>query len=107
MNLAVKFLVGIQAARDGVGAVVEQVVVQSAVTSSKLLLFKEHAVVHESQRVENVKLLLLGKNQGIAHELVESLLEVVLVDWLDETSLGTIVEEVSNTDDLVLGVVDN
>lgn len=79
---------------------------QLAITRAELLLLEEQAVVHERQSVEDVELVALGEDQRIVNELVESLLQVGLVEGLLEANLGGVVEEVGYTDDVVLGVAD-
>lgn len=79
---------------------------QLAVTGAKLLLLQEEAVVHEGQGVEDVELGELGEDEGVVNEVVEASLEGGLVKGLLEGHVGGIVEEVGDTDDVVLGVVD-
>lgn len=79
---------------------------QLAVAGAKLLLLQEEAVVHEGQCVEDVELGELGEDEGVVDEVVEAGLEGGLVKGLLEGHVGGVVEEVGDTDDVVLGVVD-
>lgn len=78
---------------------------QLAVARAKLLLLQEEAVVHERQGVEDVKVGELGEDEGVLDEVVETGLEGGLVKGLLEGHVGCVVEEVGDTDDVVLGVV--
>lgn len=102
----IKLVLLVHASGYGVSPVVEEVIVQLAVTCAKLLLLQEEAVVHERQGVEDVKLGELGEDEGIVDEVVEAGLEGRLVKGLLEGHVGGVVEKVSDTDDVVLGVVD-
>ena len=88
-------------------AVVEEVVVQLAITSAELLLFKEECIVHECESVEDIKVGLLGQDQSVVDERVETRLERLLVEGLGQTGLARIVKEVGDADDVVLGVADD
>ena len=94
--LLVQLVALVDAAGDGVHAVVEEVVVQLAVAAAKLLLLEEEGVVHEGEGVEDVEAGLLGEDEGVVHEAVEARLEGGLVEGLGEARLRGVVEEVGD-----------
>lgn len=104
--IIIQLVLLVYASGYGVSPVVEEVVVQLAVARAKLLLLQEEAVVHEGQCVEYVELGELGEDEGVVDEVVEAGLEGGLVKGLLEGHVGGVVEEVGDTDDVVLGVVD-
>lgn len=104
--ILVKLVLTVNATCDGVYAVVEEVVVQLTVTTAKFLLLEEERIVHQSEGVEDVKLVPLGQNERIVSQLVETLLQRSLVHRLLQANLGTIVEHVRHLDDAVFGIAD-
>lgn len=87
--------------------IVEQVIVQLAVTAAKLLLLEEEAIVHEGERVEDVKLEVLGQDEGVMDEGVEAGLMGRAVIGLLEAGFGGVIPEVGDAEDVVLGVSDD
>jgi hypothetical protein len=92
---------------NGVGPVVEDVVVKLAVSPAELLLLKEQSIVEQRKSIEDVELCVLGKNQSVVHQLVEPLLLGCLVVWRAETGFGSIVPAIGGMNDLVLLVIDD
>lgn len=97
----------VNTAGDGFRAVVEQVVMQLPITRAELLLFKEQCVIHKRQRVEDVELCPLGQDQRVVNEFVQTFFRGGFVEGRGKANLGTVVEEVSDSDHLVSWIVDN
>lgn len=87
---------------DRVGLVVEQIVVKLPITGVELLLLQEQRVIHQRQRIEHVKLGLLGKNEHISHEGIKTSLESRAVVRALESNIRGVVEEVGGANGRVL-----
>ena len=105
--ILVQLVLLVDAAGNVIRPVVEQIVMQLPVAAAKLLLLEEQCIVHEGQGIENVKVVPLGHDEGVVDEAVEARLESGLVKWLLQARLGGVVEEVGDTQDVVLRVVDD
>jgi hypothetical protein len=79
---------------------------QLAVPGAKLLLLEEQGVVHQGEGVEDIKLELLRKDQGIVHQRVQTLFQLCSVGRLLQRYSGGVIEEVGCTDGAVLRVYD-
>jgi len=84
---------------------VEEVEVQLAITGTEFLLLKEERIVHERETVEDVEAELLGEDQGIGDQLVQSHFEVL--SGASKGGLGGIVVQVSGTDGIVFPIADD
>lgn len=100
--LLVQLVSPIHAASNRGRTVVEEVVVELAVTGAELLLLQEEAVVEQGQAVEDIKLVLLAQDQGVADKGVQPCLQGSLVKGRGQANFGGVVPEVGGTDDLVL-----
>lgn len=80
---------------------VEEVKVQLAITGLKLVVFEEERVVEERQGVEDVEAILLGQDEGVVDERVQTGFEVCL-DFVGgargEGSFRGVVVEVGGAD---------
>lgn len=100
--ILVKLILGIHATRNRIRPVVEQVVVQLTVAPAKLLLLQEQAVVHQGQGIEHIQFGLLGQNEGIVDEGIESRFERRPIRGGGESSFCGVVEEVGNAEDFIV-----
>ena len=92
---------------DRVRLVVEEVIMQLAVAGPKLLLLQEKRVIHQRQRVEHVKVLLLGQDEGIPHQRVQARPEGGAVVRRREGHVARVVKQVGGADGRVfLGLDD-
>lgn len=105
--LLIQLILLIHATSDGINPIVEEIIMQLAITGAELLLLEEQAIIHERQGVEDVELVALGEDERIVDELVEALLQGGLVEGLLQADFGGVVEEVGDADDVVLGVADD
>ena len=78
---------------------------QLSITSAKLLLFQKQRIVHQCQCIEDIKLELLGENESVVYERVETFFQVGAGDFGRESGLGGVVEEVGGADVGVFFVV--
>lgn len=97
----------VNTAGDWFRAVVEQVVMQLPITRAELLLFKEQCVIHERQGIEDVELCPLGQDQRVVNKFIQTFFRGGFVEGRGKANLGTVVEEVSDSDHLVSWIVDN
>ena len=88
----------VDTAVDRVRFVVEEIIVQLAVAGAKLLLLQEERVVHQGERVEHVKILLLGQDEGVGHQGVQARLEGGAVVRRREGHVARVVEQVGGAD---------
>lgn len=100
--LLVKLVSPVHAASNGGRTVVEKVVVELTVTGAELLLLQEEAVVEQRQTVEDIELVLLAQDQGVADKGVQPCLKSGLVEGRGQADFGGVVPEVGGADDLVL-----
>lgn len=80
---------------------------QLPVTWAELLLLQEQCVVHERQRVEDVKFCPFCQDQRVVNKLVQTLFRGGFVEGRGKADLSAVVEEVSDSDHLVPRVVDD
>ena len=92
---------------DRVRLVVEEIKVKLAISRSKLLLLQEQRVVHERERIEDVKAEAVGQDQCVTHECVQARLEGGRIHGCGQACLGGVVEEIGCADRLVLGRPDD
>ncbi len=78
-----------------------------SVSWTKLLLLQEQCIVGDRQSIEDVKVILFGKNQRVLDQIVKARLEAGLVEWCGQPMLRGVIEEIGSPDDLVLRVVDD
>lgn len=80
---------------------------QLSVSLTELLILEEQHVVHQCQRVEDIKLVTLGEDEAVVHERVQAHLQGWLVEGRRESGLGRVVEEIGCADDFMLWVVND
>jgi len=91
--------------RNWISLIIVEIKMQLSITSSKLLLFQKQIIVHQCQRIEDIKFVFLSENKSIIHEFIESFFEILFGVRRVKGVLGSIVEHISCSDVFVFVVI--